>query len=646
MLGRQSLCALCLLASTLHAATAQVGVGPRQSPATAPIEPPRDKPFPGAITLAVDATDVAHRIYTIHETIPVRGGHALTLLYPQWETGSHAATASAAALAGLHIHVGGQALAWRRDPVDVFAFHVEVPRWAASVEVDFQFLSPVSARSGALTMTRDLISVPWPSVLLYPAGWYARDIPVDASVRLPDGLHAATALETRKAGGERDSGELRFATTSLERLADSPVYAGRHFRREELAAAGETPVHLDLFAEYPASLEGGHAQIDAMRRLVHQAQLLFGARHFAHYDFLTVLGASFPGPGGIEHLESSENVLPPDFLTHPDAQLFNADLLAHEFAHSWNGRFRQPADLWTANLNSPMRGSLLWVYEGQTQFWGRVLAARAVQRTPQESLDQLALDAAETQGRSGRSWKSLQDSSSDSLYMAGHGVTWRDWTRREDYYIEGPLLWLDVDARLRELSGERRSLDDFARDFFGGRDGDTVTRTYTLEELCHALDGVVHADWVEFLRARLDAHDNQLATQGLARAGWRLAWDDKPSPTYLQAEVDAGGSDLSWSIGAIVTEKGALRSVRFNGSTFKAGFVPGDKLVSVNGQPFTVAALKSAIATSATTPIDLEVETGAGRKPVRLDYSGGLRYPHLERIEGTVDRLRALFSAR
>ena len=644
MLGRHALGALCLLAFTLSAATAQVGVGPRQLPAAAPIEIPRDRPFPGTITLAVDATDVTHRIYAVHERIPARGGHALTLLYPQWETGSHAATASVAALAGLHIRAGGRVLAWRRDLVDAFAFHVDVPPGVVSVEVDFQFLSPVSARSGAMTMTRDLVTVPWPSVLVYPAGWYVRAIPVDASVRLPAGLHVATALEALPAGGDPD--ELRFATTTLEHLADSPVYAGRNFRREELAPAGETPVHLDLFAEAPESLVGGEAQIDAMRRLVHQAQLLFGARHFAHYDFLTVLGESFPGPGGIEHLESSENVLPPDFLTHPDAQLVNADLLAHEFAHSWNGRFRQPADLWTANFNVPMRDSLLWVYEGQTQFWGRVLAARAGQRTLQESIDQLAIDAAETQGRSGRAWKSLQDSSSDSLYMAGHGGTWRDWTRREDYYIEGPLLWLDVDARLRELSGDRRGLDDFARVFFGGREGDTVTRTYTFEDLCRALDDVAHADWAAFLRARLDAHDDQFATQGLARAGWRLAWDDKPSPAYLQAEADAGGSDLSWSIGAIVTDKGVLRSVRYNGATFNAGLVPGDKLVSVEGRPFDVAALKSAIDGSAKRPIQFEVESGTASRSVRLDYSGGLRYPHLERIEGTADRLRVLYSAK
>jgi predicted metalloprotease with PDZ domain len=208
MLGRHTLGALCLLAFTLSAATAQVGIGPRQSPAAPPIEPPRDRPFPGAITLAVNATDVAHRIYAVHETIPVRGGHALTLLYPQWETGSHAATASAAALAGLRIQAGGHVLAWRRDPVDVFAFHVDVPRGVASVDVDFQFLSPVSARSGALTMTRDLVTVPWPSVFVYPAGWYARDIPVDASVRLPAGLHAATALELLQADEEPDSGEL------------------------------------------------------------------------------------------------------------------------------------------------------------------------------------------------------------------------------------------------------------------------------------------------------------------------------------------------------------------------------------------------------------------------------------------------------
>ncbi len=568
----------------------------------------------------------------------------MVLLYPQWETGSHAPTASAAALAGLRVRAGGRTLSWRRDPANVFAFHVDVPRGATHIELDFQFLSPLSARLGGLTMTPDLVNVPWPSVLVYPAGWFARDIPVDATLVLPAGLHAATSLETLPAATAADSGQLRFATTTLERLADSPVYAGRHSRRVELGDASAAPVHLDLFADEAASLVADDTQFDGLRRLIEQTQRLFGARHFRHYDFLVALGESFPGPGGIEHLASSENTLPADFLTHPDAQLVNADLLAHEYVHSWNGLFRQPADLWAANLNEPVRDSLLWVYEGQTQFWGRVLAARSGQRTLQQALDQFALDAAETEGRTGRSWKSLQDSSNDSLYMAGHAVSWRDWTRREDYYLEGPLLWLDVDARLRELTADRRGLDDFARAFFGGRDGDEVTRTYNFADLCTALDGVAHADWDAFLREHLETHDTRVVLQGLARAGWRLAWSDSPSPVYLQAEIDTGGSDLSWSIGAVVTVKGVLRSVRWQASAFRAGLVPGEQLAAVNGQPFTVDALKAAIRDSASVPVVLDVVGSSGTQHIQLDYRGPLRYPRLERIEGTPDRLGALLA--
>jgi len=632
---------LCLFALAATPTFAQVGVGPRPEPPPAPIEPPRDRPFRGVMKLAVDATDTTHHVYDVHETIPVQGKRSMVLLYPQWEIGSHAATASAAALAGLKIRVGEQVLAWKRDPVDVFAFHVELPRGTTSIEIDFQFLSPVSR---GVTMTQDLVNVPWTSVFVYPAGWFMRDIPVAATLSLPPGMHAATALDTLPNGESVAANKLQFATTTLERLADAPVYAARFFRREELGDAAGAPVHLDLLAEDPASLEASDAQLAGLRRLVEQTQRLFGVRHFAHYDFLVALGDSFPGPGGVEHLDSSENTLPADFLTHPDNQLVNADLLAHEFVHSWNGRYREPADLWTANLNQPMRDSLLWVYEGQTQFWGRVLAARAGQRTLQQSLDQFALDAAETQGRPGRAWKSLQDSSSDSLYMAGHPVAWRDWTRREDYYLEGPLLWLDIDARLREMTGNQRSLDDFARAFFGGRNGDTVTRTYTFADLCKALDRVAHADWSAILHHHLDSHDDQSVLEGLARSGWRLAWNDTPSQAYQQAEADTGGSDLSWSIGAIVTDKGSLRSVRWDGSAFRAGLVPGDKLVSVNGQPFTLEALKSAIQSSTSAPVELVAQTQAGRQTVRLDYRGPLRYPRLERINGTQDRLGELLA--
>ena len=582
----------------------------------------------------------------MHETIPVQSRHPLVLLYPKWETGSHAPTASVAALAGLQVHAGGHALTWHRDPVDVFAFHVDVPHGAASVDVDFQFLSPLSARAGAVTMTQDIVTVPWASVLVYPAGWFARDIPVAAAARLPPGLQSATALEpaASDARDEAAPDTLYFATTSLERLADSPVYAGRYFRREELAPAGQPPVRLDVFAEAPESLDFGDAQLAGLRRMVEQTVRLFGTRHFKHYDFLLTLGDAFPGPGGIEHLDSSENTLPADYLKHPDADLVNADLLAHEFVHAWNGRYRQPADLWTANLNEPMQDSLLWVYEGQTQFWGRVLGARSGLRTLQETRDQFAIDAAETQARAGRAWKSLQESSSDSLYMAGHSSSWRDWTRREDYYIEGPLLWLDIDARLRAMTNGKKGLDDFASVFFGGREGDTVARTYTFGQLCDALGRTAPADWRAILRHPLDSHDGDDLLRGLQNSGWRLAWTDTPTPAFEQAELDAGGADLSYSIGAVVDAKGALRSVRWNGSAFRAGLNPGLRIVSVNGRPFGIDILKTAIQGSATVPLDLLVAAPGGDQAHRLDYRGPLRYPRLERVVGVPDRLDALLA--
>ena len=634
-----------LLLSALVFASApawpQVGAGPQPAPPAAAVPAPRDIPFRGRIELRVTATDTVHRVFVVHETIPVQRPGELVLLYPEWETSSHAATASAASLAGLVVQAGGRRLAWHRDPVNVFAFHVDVPRGAASVDVDFQFLSPVTARAGALMLSPELADVAWASLLVYPAGWFARDIPVQATLALPADQQYASALTTTHAG----DGPIAFAPVSLERLVDSPVIAGRHHRRVELAAPDAVPVRLDLFADTAAHLEAKDEQLAALRRLVDQAGRLFGARHFRHYDFLATLSDALPA-GGLEHLESSEVNLPADFFADPAAQLVNADLAAHEFVHSWNGRFRQPADLWTAAFNEPMRDSLLWVYEGQTQFWGRVLAARAGQRTPQETLDELAIDAAETAHRAGRAWKSLQESSSDSLYMAGRPVTWRDWTRREDYYPEGPLLWLDVDARIRELSGERRGLDDFARAFFGRRDGDLVTATYTFDDICRELNAVAPEDWRAFLRRKLDSHADDDALRGLARAGWRLVYDELASPAFRQNEADLGGADLSYSIGAVVAKNGALRSVRWNASAFRAGLNPGARIVSVDGRPFGADVLEAAIRASATTPIELEVATDAGNETVRLDYRGPLRYPHLERVPGTPDRLGALLAPR
>ncbi len=599
------------------------------------LSPPQARPFQGQIDLQVDATDTRHGIIKAHETIPVQTSGDLLLLYSEWETASHAPTVPVASLTGLLIAVDGHRIEWRRDPLDVHVFHVPVPMGARQVTMDLQYIADRGS------MREGMLSVPWQRVLLYPAGWAARAIPVAVSLRVPDGLTVITSLDQELPG----KNGLRFAPTSLDKLVDAPAYAARHVRVVDLASGDPQPIRLDILSDDPALLAIGDAEISKMRALAVQTRRLLGPAPYRHYDAIVTLDDG-NGAGGIEHLEEGENVLPSHYFIDPARQLGNRDLIAHELVHAWNGRFRQPADLWTPTYNQPVAGSLLWVYEGQTEFWGRILAARAGLRSRQETLDKLALDAAIVANRPGRVWKSLADSTNDAIYMAGHHVGWRDWQRREDYYPEGVLLWLDVDARLRELSGGTRGLDDFAGHFFHVDRPDSPVSTYTFDDVCHTLDALAHEDWSGFLQKHLLTHDDADAMAGLARAGWRLAYATEPTETFRQYESENGGLDLTYSIGAVVDDDGRVTSVAWNGPAFVAGLAPGMRISAVANEPFSAAALRTAVAKTPETQLIITVGSGPSRQQLEITYRGGLRYPTLQRIDGTTDRLSALLAPR
>lgn len=622
------------LASLAAVGQAEVGPLPVAYPPT--VATPQDIHFDGRITLEVDATNTRQKFFRVRETIPVRSPGPMTLLYPAWETASHAQTASVVSLAGLEIRARGRRLAWRRDPVNVFAFHVDVPAETSEIDVSFQHIT----RPADALLLPDFVVVQWHRVVLYPAGWFARNIPVAAQVTLPTGFHAYTALDVENSTGAT----IRFKPVSLEALTDSPLRAARHTQHENLAPAGAPPFRLALLAQKPDDLPRSGEGLAALRRMVEQVGLVFGSPHYAHYDALVSLSNGLP-VGGIEHRDSSENNLPADYFRNSDKQLNNRDLIAHEYVHSWNGRFRQPADLWTPTLNQPMRDSLLWVYEGQTEYWGRILAARSGLRSPQETLDKLAMDAATVAARSGRVWKSLADSSLDPLFVIGRAVPWRDWQRREDYYPEGVMLWLYVDALIREKSAGKRSLDDFALAFFGVKGESRATKTYTFDDVCAALDAVARYDWEGFLRERLNTQKPDVL-DGLGRLGWQLVYTAAPTETFLQDEAESGVTNLTYSIGLTVTQTGDVRAVAWEGPAFDAGLAPGDHIVSVNGQPFTPSLIKVAVSSAATVPIDIEYEADGGSSTVRVLYQGTLRYPRLMRVRGSADGLAAILEPR
>ena len=618
---------------------------PEPAAPTPPIPAPRDVSYPGHISLSVDTSNIEQGIFAVHELVPVANDVPMTLLYPEWRPGNHSPTGRSrlARLAKLVITADGKPLAWSRDPVNVFAFHVPLPATATAIEVDFQYLAPPASGYGRPETTLRILTLDWDAVTLYPAGYYARQISVDARLRLPGGWRLATALERVEQKGD----EVRFAPTTLETLVDSPVYAGAYASRIDLDPGAKVPVHADLFADRADLLAATPAELAAHRSMVQQAYRLFGARHYDHYDFLITL-SDVLSPMGVEHHRSSFDGLTAGYFTEWDKSVALRDLLPHEFVHSWNGKFRRPADLWTPNYNVPMRDSLLWVYEGQTQYWGCVLSSRSQLWSRQETLDLLAMVAAQYQAAPGRDWRSLEDTTDQPIIQYGMPLPWPSWQRAADYYDVGLLIWLDVDTLIREQSHGQRSLDDFARQFFGMDDGSYGELTYTFDDVVAALNRVQPYDWATFLRRRVDAVNADAPTAGVTRGGYRLVFNDAPSAFYRTAEELGKRTSLIYSVGLSVDKDGEIKEVLWNGPAFQAGLAPGSRIIAVDDLAFDADQFKGAIkaAQHATAPLSLIVREGDRFRTVRLDYHGGLRYPHLERDPSLPDLLEKILAPK
>lgn len=616
-------------------ALAQSTPGPVYVAPVRSVPQPVDRAFRGVIELHVDATDVERRIFTVRQRIPVGRRGVVTLLYPRWEPASHGPSLTVTDLAGLTVEAAGRRIAWRRDPYEPHAFHLDVPPGTSAIDVRFQMVA------GGDLLTADIVSVPWQRLILYPAGWYARDIPVAATLSLPAGLRPFTALEVERTQGAM----LRFGRTTLETLIGTPVLAGRYAAQVPLTAPGRGAVSLDVVAMRPEDLAVPAARLAELRALIVQMRAVFGATPFERYAILARLSDD-GSTGGTEHRSSSENGLASSHFRDWPGQILFRDLIAHEIVHAWNGFYRTPADLWAPTPNVPVSGSLLWMYEGQTEFWGRVLATRAGQFTPAELRDRLAIEAAEIANRPGRAWRSLSDDVNYPAFMLRQAVPWRDWQRRRDYYSEGVMLWLAVDAELRERSGGRRSIDDFARLFFAGAAPGAPTRTYRFEDIARTLGQVAPADWERFLRDWIDAHDELDTTSGLERHGWRLVFTDTPTPAFLANEAESGGTDLTYSLGLTVRDNGAVLAVAWEGPAFRAGMRAGIRIVAVNGAPFRREVLLAAVRGSVSRPITLTIERDGRRSDVAVSYVGPLRYPRLERIPGRPDTLATLLAPR
>ena len=597
-----------------------------------------EQPYPGTIVLKVDASNFAQQIFRVRQTIPAKPGK-LTLLYPQWVVANHGPSGALNQFAGLKASANGKPLEWKRDPLNVWAFAIEVPADASAVDVEFQYLSPIEASQGRTTFTADILGVQWQSLALYPAGYRSRDITVQPNLTVPPGWQFGSALETAARNGD----EIAFKPLDLETLLDSPLFAGRYFRSVDLDPGAKVPVRLNMVADSAEQLEATPEQIAPHRALIQQAYKLFNSKHYRHYDFLFAISDEFGGIGR-EHHESSENGVKLGYFTEWAKHEARRELLAHEFTHSWNGKFRRPDGQDVPNFNTPLDNSLLWVYEGQTQYWGAVLAARSGLIKPENTRDLLAASAARLDNVKGREWRAVQDTTYDPIVNARRPQVWSNWQRGEDYYQEGQLIWLDADTRIRELSNGKRSLDDFARAFFGVDDGARVAKFYTFDELVAALNAVQPYDWAAFLRSRVDGHGPGAPLDGLARAGWKLVYAEQQTP-FLKAQEELGKSaNFQYSLGFSVGAEGKLEAFMWEGVGFKAGMSGGATLLAVNGRAYKAEVLRTAVtaAKDGKEPIQLLVKKGDLYQTYALDYHGGLRYPRLERIQGTPDRLEAI----
>ena len=597
------------------------------------------------IELSVDASQAPRKIFHATMEIPASPG-TLTLYYPKWIPGEHGPTGPIQDLAGLRFTANGKTLTWRRDLLDGWTFHVNVPAGVTSVQASLDFISPAGRTQGVYTggasATDKLAVLSWNNLLLYPAGWTSDELTYRASLRIPEGWKFATALPLASQSGD----ELKFKPTSLTELVDSPVATGEYMRVVPLAE--NPPEELDITADSAAALDAPQDVLDHYKTLTEQAKKLFGVQHFRDYHFLYTL-SDHVAHFGLEHHESNDSREGERYLIDPELRLAAAGLLTHEYVHSWNGKYRRPADLTTPDYEKPMQDDLLWVYEGLTEYLGNLLAARSGLRTPEEYREELARVAAELDHQPGRSWRNLQDTADGVPAMQGAPREWESWRRGLDYYEEDDLNWLWVDTIIREQTHGKKSIDDFCHLFYGGPSGDPeVVKTYTFTDIVNALNQIAPYDWRGFWTERLTNHGPGAPLTGIENGGWKLEYSGTASPVMKAWERARDVLDARYSIGLLLDPKGVIIDTVEGMPAAKAGIGPGMTIVAVNGRRFTVPVFTDALRATASSSQDLEllVENTDYFKTYKLDYHGGEKYPHLVRDESKPDMLGEIIKAR
>ncbi|HTW47280.1 MAG TPA: hypothetical protein VMD92_04985 [Acidobacteriaceae bacterium] len=599
----------------------------------------------GPVALTVQLPNPQQQILYVDEVMPVRPG-PLTLYYPKFIPGDHAPDGPVGAMMGLEIASGGTRIAWLRDEVDMFTFHLTVPAGVDRIDIRFQL--PERDR-----VTPNLMGLQWNEVALYQADYPTKAQIYAPTLVIPAGWRYASALRTEESSG----GRVSFKSVPFNTLVDSPVIAGKYFRELDLTPAGSS-VHryLDMVGDSAAALDISDTQVAGYRHLVEQAQALFRSHHYDDYHFLLTL-SDYVSRGGLEHHQSSDDRARSGSKMFADADHFMLDgsLLPHEYTHSWNGKFMRPAELWQPNFEDPEHARMLWVYEGLTVYLGDILTVRSGLWSPDTWRQAVAYRAAVMAHQTGREWRPLIDTTDAAQLVYGSPGAWANWRRNTDFYREGQLLWLAVDMKIRTLSGDRRSIDDFARHFFAVDNGSFITHTYTFDDVVSALNAVQPYDWASFLHNWLDGVGQQVPLlSGIEASGWRLVYSDQPS-RYENALENVGEGELSmegvnamFSVGLFLNDQGKIVDVLWNGPAFKAGLAPGMEVVAVDGHPYSTSVLRGEIvqAQKSGKPLQIIARDDGVTEVYTLDYNGGLKYPNLVRVPGTTDYLEQILAPK
>jgi predicted metalloprotease with PDZ domain len=602
------------------------------------------KASPNPIQIDVDATQVSRRILHATLVFPVHPG-PLTLYYPKWMPADHSPDGPIWNLAGLKFSAVGREVPWQQDDVDMYAFHVVVPEDATSIKASLDFLisAPGPTIDFSASGAANLFILMWNQVCLYPKGWPAADLVFQPKLTIPPGWKFSTSLPIK----QQADNAITFSDVPLDLLLDAPVQSGEFMKVYPLNAPGETVQELDVMSDEPWALEIPEDLIAHYKQLVKEAAVLYGSHHFRDYHFLLTLSDNVMGLGQ-EHHESSDDRVKQHSIVDPAARMQMAGLFPHEYSHSWNGQYRRPEGLATPDFQQPMKGELLWVYEGLTDYLGTVLSGRSGLLTPEQSRDQIAIVASSLEHRYGRQWRSLQNTANAAQILYFSVPEWKSYRRGTDFYIESILIWLEVDTKIRELTGDHKSFDDFCKVFYAGNEGKPVIKTYNFDDVVSTLNGIAPYDWAQFFHSRLDSTAPGAPLGGINGGGWRLVYNDAANEFLDSQGSESGGGDFTSSLGLEVKQDGFVVDAIPGMPAFESGISPYMKVISVNGEKFSVDALKRAVQASEKEKDDMVVETeNAGRVGSHhIPYHGGSRYPHLERVSNVPDYLGEILKAK